>query len=62
MPMYDQYKGAPPAFVYLRIAIQYYVVGRHAALRGQMPVAGNVVHHAVEMLLKRHFVATFTID
>jgi len=37
---------------YLTIAIQYYVAGRSASLANFMPVAGNLFHHAVEMLLK----------
>ena len=37
---------------YLTIAIQYYVAGRSASLAGFIPVAGNLFHHAIEMLLK----------
>ena len=37
---------------YLGIAIQYYVAGRSATFAGSIPVAGNLFHHAVEMLLK----------
>lgn len=33
-------------------ATQYYVTGRFAVLSGQSPVAGNLLHHAVEMYLK----------
>jgi hypothetical protein len=36
----------------LRLGSQYYVVGRCAALAGQLPVCGNLFHHAVEMMLK----------
>ena len=35
-----------------RTGMQYYIAGR-AAMRAQLiPVAGNLLHHAVEMLLK----------
>lgn len=37
---------------YLSIAIQYYIAGRSATFAGSIPVAGNLFHHAVEMLLK----------
>jgi hypothetical protein len=37
---------------YLRTAIQYYISGRSATCAFSMPVAGNLFHHAVEMLLK----------
>ena len=33
-------------------ATQYYVTGRFAVLAGQSPVAGNLLHHAIEMYLK----------
>ena len=36
----------------LGIAIQYYVAGRSATFAGSMPVAGNLFHHAIEMLVK----------
>lgn len=31
---------------------QYYVAGRYSAFAGFIPVAGNLLHHAVEMYLK----------
>ncbi len=37
---------------FLTIGFQYYVAGRFAALGRLMPVAGNLLHHAVEMFLK----------
>jgi hypothetical protein len=37
---------------YHDIAIQYYLAGRSATFASSMPVAGNLFHHAVEMLLK----------
>jgi len=32
--------------------MQYYVSGRYAIFAGLVPVAGNLLHHAVEMFLK----------
>src|SRR4051812_553060 len=32
--------------------MQYYVSGRYAVIAGLIPVAGNLLHHAVEMFLK----------
>ena len=37
---------------YLAIAIQYYIAGRSAVFAQSVPVAGNLLHHAAEMLLK----------
>jgi hypothetical protein len=37
---------------YLKIGIQYYVAGRSATFACFAPVAGNLFHHAIEMLLK----------
>jgi len=37
---------------YLAIAIQYYLAGRSATFANSVPVAGNLFHHAMEMLLK----------
>jgi hypothetical protein len=34
------------------LASQYYVAGRAAVFAGGAPVAGNLLHHAVEMLIK----------
>ena len=39
-------------FEFAHLAGQYLVAGRFAALTHCMPVAGNLLHHAVEMLLK----------
>jgi hypothetical protein len=41
---------------------QYYVLGRYAAFAGQAPVAGNVLHHAVEMFLKEALSQTMSLD
>ena len=38
--------------VLLKTAGQYYVAGRYSAFAGFSPVAGNLLHHAVEMYLK----------
>jgi len=37
---------------FFRLAIQYYAAGRFAAHSSLIPVAGNLLHHAVEMALK----------
>ena len=37
---------------YFRFGTQYYVAGRYAALVWLIPVAGNLLHHAIEMYLK----------
>jgi len=34
------------------LALQYYIAGRSACFAYSMPVAGNLLHHAVEMALK----------
>jgi hypothetical protein len=36
----------------IQVSVQYYVAGRFAAAAHLVPVAGNLLHHAVEMLLK----------
>ena len=37
---------------FLKLAVQYYIAARSAALAGLMPVSGNLYHHAIEMFLK----------
>jgi hypothetical protein len=37
---------------FFRYGSQYYVAARYAVYAGLMPVAGNLLHHAIEMLLK----------
>lgn len=37
---------------FVRLAVQYYAAGRFSAMGRQMPVAGHLLHHAIEMLLK----------
>jgi hypothetical protein len=41
---------------------QYYVTGRFAVAAGLNPVAGNLLHHAVEFLLKGALSKTQTLD
>jgi hypothetical protein len=36
----------------LRLGLQYYTAGRYAAAAHLVPVCGNLLHHALEMLLK----------
>lgn len=43
-------------------ATQYYVSGRYAVFAGLNPVAGNLLHHAVEMYLKGALSKTMTLD
>jgi len=44
---------------FLVIGIQYYLTGRQATLCGLMPVSGNLVHHAIEMILKAGLLERF---
>jgi hypothetical protein len=37
---------------FITTGTQYYVAGRYAVIAGLMPVAGNLLHHAIEMCLK----------
>ena len=37
---------------FLRPGTQYYIAARYAVLAHFDPVAGNIFHHAVEMILK----------
>jgi len=46
---------------FYQIALQYYATGRFAALTGLMPVSGNLIHHAVEMMLKGRLTHTLTL-
>jgi hypothetical protein len=39
-------------FEFSRLAAQYHATGRFAAITGCIPVAGNLLHHALEMYLK----------
>ena len=44
------------------LALQHYVAGRMLALQLQTHVAGNILHHAVELFLKAELSPTVTID
>jgi hypothetical protein len=46
---------------FARLAGQYYAAGRFAALSQVFPVAGNLLHHAIEMFLKCVLVKTLTL-
>lgn len=37
---------------FFKHVVQYYVAGRYAVFAALMPVAANLIHHAIEMLLK----------
>lgn len=37
---------------FFRLGVHYHIVGRFAAFAGLFPMAGNLLHHAVEMFLK----------
>ena len=48
-------------FEFARLAGQYLASGRFAALSHCLPVAGNLLHHAIEMFLKCVLVKTLTL-
>src|SRR5438067_433421 len=45
---------------YLKIAFQYYISARVSMFAYSLPVAGNLYHHAIEMLLKFSLLTKFT--
>lgn len=47
--------------LFFSAATQYYVTGRYAVLAGQIPVAGNLLHHAIEMYLKGGLAQTMSL-
>jgi len=47
---------------FYHLALQYYVAGRAAFLCGVNQTTGNLLHHAVEMLLKGHLSKTIPLD
>lgn len=47
---------------FFRLGVQYYVAGRFSAFAGLHPVAGNQLHHAVEMFAKGALAKTKTLD
>jgi hypothetical protein len=49
-------------FHFARLSMQYYVMGRAAALHHQMPILGNLLHHAVEFALKAALAHQVDID
>lgn len=50
------------SFRYFRLSTQYYVAARHAVFCEAMPVAANLAHHAVEMLLFAELARHYTPD
>jgi hypothetical protein len=48
--------------LFFSAATQYYVSGRYAVLAGLVPVAGNLLHHAIEMYLKGGLSKAMTLD
>jgi len=48
--------------LFFSVATQYYVTGRYAVLAGQIPVAGNLLHHAIEMYLKGGLAKTMALQ
>ena len=49
-------------FEFARLAAQYHASGRFAALSHCIPVAGNLLHHSIEMFLKCVLVKTLTLN
>lgn len=45
-----------------RVGTEYYITARAAARGGLMAVAGNLFHHAIEMLLKGEFSKSVPLD
>lgn len=43
------------------MGLQYYAAGRLSAIASFIPVSGNLLHHAVEMLLKGHLSRRLTL-
>jgi hypothetical protein len=43
---------------FFRLGVNYYVAGRFAAFSQLFPVAGNLLHHAIEMFLKGALVSS----
>ena len=48
-------------FEFARLAAQYHASGRFAALSHYLPVAGNLLHHSIEMFLKCVLVKALTL-
>src|SRR6266567_5390434 len=47
---------------FFRLGMHYYIVGRFATLTGLFPMAGNLLHHAIEMFLKGALVRVIGLD
>jgi hypothetical protein len=47
--------------LFIDYGCQYYVVGRFSAFAGLTPIVGNVIHHAIEMLLKGALTTSMTL-
>lgn len=45
---------------YFKLAVQYYVAGRYAVFAGLNPIAGNLLHHAIELAMQGHFSRTLS--
>jgi hypothetical protein len=53
----------PDAWMHLsKVGMQYYIAGRAAARGHLVPIAGNLLHHAVEMLLKGELSKTLPLE
>jgi hypothetical protein len=48
-------------FEFARLATQYHASGRFAALSHCIPVAGNLLHHSIEMFLKCVLIKSLTL-
>jgi len=49
-------------YEFFKLGFQYYIAGRYAVAAALAPVAGNLLHHAVEMFLKGGLAAHTTED
>src|SRR4051812_17203361 len=53
----------PDAWMHLfKVGMQYYIAGRAAARWQLVPIAGNLLHHAIEMLLKGELSKTLRLE
>jgi hypothetical protein len=62
MPMMFELQPGDHSWHFYMTAIQYYVSARSAAIMDLSPVAVNLYHHAVEMLLKGHLTKSISLD
>ena len=46
---------------FFRFGLQYLVAGRFSASSGLSPVGANLLHHALEMLLKGYLSSSMTL-